>query len=162
MKTHPYVKDIPEGYRYCSDCELLTPHTLDREEEDHECDICGHVNNGFDVDCPNCGWEHDPDRDLSPETIKVKKHSITCLQEQRKHEDELETETECMAWLDKISCDEFDCNCPEVDCYPIQNIFNYSSTPAHWNMECSNAMEWSYEIMCPICNEVFEVDDGNC
>lgn len=159
---HPYLIPIPEGYQYCHDCDLLTPHTLDNQinpskaiPSDFKCDICDSDKMGYD-NCPMCGWEHDPDRDLMPVSIKVKKHTTVCLEKQKKEWDEkIYPEADFMV-------NDDNCNCPEVDAYPIQKIFNYSSRPQHWNMECSDAKEWSYDIMCPICNYVFEVEDGNC
>lgn len=154
-KAHPYVKDIPEGYKYCSHCELLTPHTngfFEFASDDWKCDVCETKLEGYD-NCPNCGWEHDPDRDIQPETIKVKKHTIACLEKQV-------NETSKQAGMTWQYIEE-KCDCPEVVAYPIQNIFNYKSENV-FSMDCYNAVEWSYEIMCPICNEIFEVQDGNC
>ena len=141
---HPYLVNIPKGYQYCPDCELLTPHTKE-DTEDFTCDVCGNKKDFGYYQCPRCGWEHDPDRDIAPVTIKVKKHIINCPNNSH-----------------LLNGHSQGCDCPEVDCYPIQKIFNYKSTPAHWNFECSNAMEWSYDVMCNICNYVFEVEDGNC
>ena len=157
-QQHPYIIDIPKGYQYCPECELLTPHTLKEKAkpkanpypEDWICDICGNEKYGY-VLCPKCGWEHDPDRDVLPVTIKIKKHTISCIELQRKQNNE-------EIWWDRI---EDKCNCPEVDAYTIQKIFNYKSRPV-FSMDCFDAIEWSYDIMCPICNYVFEVCDGNC
>lgn len=161
-KQHPYQIIIPKGYQYCPDCELITPHTLDSRvnpskayPEDWECDVCSHRKDGYSL-CPMCGWEHDPDRDLLPVTIKVKKHTLACCSKRKDWDFDEE------GFAPRPDPYNNDCDCPEVDAYPVQHIFNYSRTPAHWNMECPNAMEWSYDVMCPICNYVFEVDDGNC
>ena len=159
-KAHPYVKNIPEGYKYCDNCELLTPHTLDpminpskANASDWQCDVCESKPEGYD-NCPNCGWEHDPDRDVLPETIKVKKHTTVCIEKQV-----IETSKQ-HAEINWESIEE-KCDCPEVVAYPIQNIFNYKFEKV-FSMDCYNAAEWSYDIMCPICNEIFEVQDGNC
>ena len=57
----------------------------------------------------------------------------------------------------KLSTD----NC-EVDCYTYQqNIFNYQENYSA-NFDCYDAKNWSYEIMCPICNDILEIEDGNC
>ncbi len=160
LPTHPYVKKIPEGYQYCGQCELLTPHTLNSQinpskaiPSDYECDLCGSKKYGYD-NCPNCGWEHDPERDLMPVTIKVKKHTTACIQKQSDKKFHFQEEIEYRHMKD-------DCDCPEVDAYPIQPIFNYRERSV-FSMDCSNAREWDYDVMCPICNEVFEVSDGNC
>ncbi len=149
---HPYLVPIPNGYQFCPECELLTPHTLNSQvnpskayPEDWTCDVCNHEKFESGYECPRCGWEHEPERDISPVSIKIKKHTTACWNMQQKIEEHL-GET---------------CNCPEVDAYPIQKIFNYRSSSL-WNMECSNSMEWSYDIMCNVCNYVFEVEDGNC
>ena len=163
LKQHSYQIEIPEGYQYCPECELLTPHTYNgyvdkvRYPEDWECDICGHKKDDHGYCCPMCGWEHDPDNDIAPETIKIKNHTNECIINRN------------LKWLNSISHSgndglftDDDCDCPEVDAYPIQHIYNYRSSAQHWNMECSNAIEWSYDIMCKVCCYVFEVEDGNC
>lgn len=160
-KQHPYQIEIPKGYQYCPECGLITPHTLDSQinpsksmPEDFTCDICYHTKDGYSL-CPYCGWEHDPDNDIAPETIKVKRHTEACLQNQRKEWDK-KVYPEADFFIDDDHCD-----CPEVDTYPVQHIYNYNTwTPSH--LDCYHAKEWSYDIMCKVCNYVFEVEDGNC
>lgn len=169
-RLHPYVLDIPNGYQYCPECEMLTPHRDKIQHladlhgssvfpEDFTCDICDHEKDGYSL-CPRCGWEHDPDRDLSPVTVKVKKHTTACWRKQQDeanpHNDN-EIEFKELPWKDDYKCD-----CPEVDCYPVQHVFNYRSSSATWQLDCSDAREWTYDIMCNVCNYVFEVEDGNC
>ena len=156
-KQHPYQIEIPRGYQYCPECELITPHTLDSQinpskayPEDWTCDICDHKKDGYSL-CPMCGWEHDPDNDLAPVTIKVKNHTIKCWENQKA----FKITTGGKEW------DEQKCSCPEVDAYPVQHIYNYKTYhPVH--LDCYDAKEWSYDIMCKVCNYVFEVEDGNC
>lgn len=146
-----YIVNIPNGYQYCHDCELITPHSEKTKFGDFICDICG----GYEVEyckCPNCGWNHEPDRDLHPETIKVKKHHKEC---------EWFNVDESSDSIDIFTPTE-ECDCPEVDCYSVPHIFNYLTSSAYYNTECFGAMNWSYEIRCPICYTVFEVEDGNC
>lgn len=157
-KQHPYQIEIPRGYQYCPECELITPHTLDSQinpskayPEDWTCDICDHKKDGYSL-CPMCGWEHDPDNDLAPVTIKVKNHTLPCIEKAREIKKD-----------DMINCIDLidDCDCPEVDAYPVQHIYNYKTYhPVH--LDCYDAKEWSYDIMCKVCNYVFEVEDGNC
>lgn len=135
-----YIRKIPEGYRWCSMCELLTPHKK-HEIFDFECEICGSSNTSYD-ECPNCGWEHDPYRDLAPSEINVKKHTNECRKNNIKESS------------------EDDCDCPEVVCYPFSNSYNYKEWTKS-SLDFMNAIEWSYEVLCPICNTIFEVQDGN-
>ena len=163
-KQHPYVIKIPEGYQYCPDCQLITPHSLKEEKrgakftdvEDYECDLCSHSVFSSAYCCPNCGWEHDPE-DVYPTVIKDKVHTQECLDNQQKAALELEINFS----YGRYNVDTYECTCPEVDCYPVQKIYNYHSYPGN-TFECMNAREWSYNIMCEICNYVFEIEDGNC
>jgi hypothetical protein len=180
-KQHPYQIEIPEGYQYCPECELLTPHTYNgyvdkvRYPENWACDICDHVKNDYGYCCPMCGWEHDPDNELAPVTIKIKKHTTSCLEKQKRQnnpEDDHVSKRKFNSYYDYknflddlsfvVEKIENNCDCPKVDAYPIQHIYNYRSSTQHWNMECSNAIEWSYDVMCKVCCYVFEVEDGNC
>ena len=152
--------NIPEGYKYCAECELLTPHTL--KEDMWECDICSYSPIGYYL-CPNCQWEHDPDRDLQPESIDVKKHTEQCFKKQLE-EVKKDAKNKKDGWDMEVIFNkrvEEKCDCPTVTCYTISNCYNYSQwSPA--SLDCYNALEWEYEVMCPICNEIFEVQDGNC
>lgn len=135
-----YVREIPKGYRYCSDCHLITPY-VDIDDYKWKCDICDNVTY-WGESCDNCGYEHDFDKECIPETINVKQHYLDCP---------VVKDPKCLR-----------CDCPEVKAYTVNPIFNYRSWDAHWQTECSNAKEWYYEVVCPICFNVFEVEGGNC
>ena len=53
------------------------------------------------------------------------------------------------------------CSCPIMTVYPVTNIYNYRSG-YYASMDCSNAMEWHYDVRCPICGDIFHVSDTNC
>jgi hypothetical protein len=148
-----YIVKVPEGYKYCPECNLLTPHSAYYIPwREPICDICGYYDLEY-AKCPNCGWNHDPDRDLYPRSIMVKKHRENCeALKQETKEDEIQP---------LHSLRDYDCDCPEVECYSVPHIFNYHEwQPYH--LDCYNALEWSYEVRCPICYTVFDVQDGNC
>ena len=155
-KQHSYIRHIPDGYQYCNNCEALTPHTLNSQINpsksictDFTCDICDSVSEGYDS-CPRCGWDFDPENNIMPEVIKDKKHTVGCL---NKQEAENDADLRADIWNN--------CDCPEVDVYPISNCYNYKERSV-FSMDCSNAMEWSYDVICEKCNYIFEVEDGNC
>lgn len=131
---------VPEGYKWCKDCEALTPQVKVEDavfEGEFTCVVCG-ITHAFDYwNCDNCGWEHDPDNDIGPDP-KVKAHTLECLAE-----------------------DDTICECPEVVIYPWTKIRNYKSWAGR-GFDCPNELEWSYEVHCPVCGNEFEVEDGNC
>lgn len=158
-----YLRHIPEGYLWCKYCELITPHSLRDGKKDktlldnYSCDICGYYTISY-ANCDRCGWEFDPDKELGPEIIKVKKHTDKCLKLQEGLKNDNENEE-----IKYIHQKEFDdCTCPEVDCYCVVNCWNYSERSITYHLDCYDAIEWSYEVICPICNNIFFVDDGNC
>lgn len=53
------------------------------------------------------------------------------------------------------------CGCPRVMIYHVTNIFNYECHSV-MSMDCMNAQEWSYDVRCQVCGEVYGVADGNC
>lgn len=53
------------------------------------------------------------------------------------------------------------CGCPRVTIYRVTGIFNYECHSV-MSMDCMNAQEWSYDVRCKVCGEVYGVADGNC
>lgn len=54
------------------------------------------------------------------------------------------------------------CGCPRIPIFPVGiKIRNYTSHPIY-SMDCVNAYEWSYDVLCPICGTWFECGDSNC
>lgn len=53
------------------------------------------------------------------------------------------------------------CGCPTYRVYCNTHVINYSS---HYypSMDCMNAMEWYYDVRCPICGFIFNINDSNC
>jgi len=179
VQTTPFK--VPEGYMWCSDCNALTPHT--KGQFSHSCVICGNSIYS-DQNCPNCGWE-EPE-DTPPLQHEIILHGTGCHCDPMWYESTDDDVCEMRFYpgdnlanmillnftgieyanhhrikktLKRINM--LECSCPRVTVYPVTNIYNYSSGYV-WSDACSNAMEWSYDIRCPICGEVFDVADGNC
>lgn len=152
---------IPDGYRWCQECNALTPHKPNEKEHswepDFRCFVCGQTEEGYDS-CPHCGWN--AEGDLEDYGI----HEVTAhicgwpeweeLQERQWREDPI---------LHR-RCSQFEtpkCDCPTVRIIKGPNIFNTWSRSVY-SMDCMNAMEWGGEIRCPICGTIFEFDASNC
>jgi hypothetical protein len=54
-----------------------------------------------------------------------------------------------------------ECGCPRVIIYRNPQIHNYQDRYVY-SADCSNAMEWSYDVRCPICGYTYHESDGNC
>lgn len=184
IKNTPY--EVPKGYKYCSDCKALTPHEEDKHRHS-SCVICGSAIYSYN-NCPNCGWE-DPDNEESLEQ-EITLHNPGChcdpltfsdvedmcessndrivLREfltdrygryKDDHHKIVDNYHKVVDYLKSINL--YDCSCPRVTIYPITNVYNYECHPV-FSMDCCNALEWSYDVRCPICGEVFDVSDSNC
>lgn len=53
------------------------------------------------------------------------------------------------------------CGCPSLMVIPPNSIVSYNEYHVT-SFDCSNALEWDYELRCPICGEINEFSDGNC
>lgn len=162
---------LPKGYLWCMNCEAATLHTKGTTSSSLICNICGQWK-CIDYGCTNCGWE--PEEELKPAEMYVIRHSENCpevkkIREWEEGDFHMATDiVEPLIRKIRVPIEEIEyivgkhkCDCPFDIIYPCLNVFNYSSwTP--YSMDCMNAVEWSYDIRCPICGEVFSVSDGNC
>jgi hypothetical protein len=169
VSTTPF--NVPEGYLWCEYCNALTPHDDGHYSWSKECVICGN-STSIDLDeCPNCAWS--PPEDISPEYEEII-HGDGCHC-QIDFSDSFEIYNDAQKVLkdfpDNIlnfnvenrlnELNLLECSCKRVIIISTTNIYNYKSYPV-WSDACSNAIEWSYDVRCPICGQVYEVSDGNC
>ena len=164
---------LPEGYLWCMDCGAATPHTKGTTYSSYTCNICGRGKYS-ESGCPNCGWE--PEEELKSSKMYVIRHSEDCsefkkIQEWEKKEGEfgfLDDRVKPLIRKIRVPVEEIEyivgkrkCDCPYDIIYPCLNVFNYDSWAGN-TMDCYGARDWSYDVRCPICGEVFEIQDGNC
>lgn len=53
------------------------------------------------------------------------------------------------------------CGCPEIEVIPVDNCVGFIEHNVY-SLDCSNAMEWEYELRCPICGDLKYFADSNC
>ncbi len=174
LDLHP-AAEIPEGYEWCEECQLLTPHGPDFWSNS-SCGVCG--NTKYSEGCPNCGWSEPEDWD--PDQVDVPLHGDGChLFEYYPNDFDHEAENvrdQHFRWLNRLRAywphrydpltrlqemGLWDCSCPRVECFRQPMRFGYKQWYGH-GMDCSNHIEWAYNVRCPICGEVFDVSDSNC
>jgi hypothetical protein len=164
---------LPEGYLWCMDCAAATPH-IEKSGSHWECKICGIWKYDGEM-CTNCGWSM-PEEELKSQQMYVIRHSEDCpefkkIQDWEKKNDEfgfLDDRVKPLIRKIRVPVEEIEyvvgerkCDCPFDTIYPCLNIFNYRSWRPY-SMDCMNAVEWSYDVRCLICGEVFNIQDGNC
>lgn len=158
---------IPKGYKWCMDCNALTPHEKEKENDKYSqrviCKVCSH-NLDDEYDCPNCG--HSATNEIEgPETIEVPVHVEDCpvllweRQENERVKEQIDQAFLMTEWEPIPEPPE--CNCPKETIYPSPNIFNTWSRVGN-TMICFDAQEWGGEIRCPICGTIYDYEDGNC
>jgi len=176
---------IPEGYLYCMDCGLITPHFQGKHSKN--CKICDCSNFEEEINCPNCGWETPELK--GPHDIVVIAHNPGCHFEENTGDGQYRNEP-CdnesisyqdrwsgMSWADLILQQFLEnnrinvpynhpvrktiCGCQRYTAYQNIHFFNYQERSV-FSMDCSNAFEWSYTIRCLICGNLYEVCDSNC
>lgn len=159
---------IPPGYRWCIECNALTPHTEDKFS--FECRIC-QTRSGYGAYCPKCGYDADDEveTDLSSD-VTLHHSGCHCAPEV----DEFGVE----AWdfpARQIVNDFFgkcswfpsdhkilklhrqyinqECGCPKI------RVFRHLHTFGHWAHQTMPDGEWDggCKIRCPICGTVFTV-----
>jgi len=45
--------------------------------------------------------------------------------------------------------------------YPEPFVLNYSQSSV-FSMDCYNAIEWKYDLICPVCRMINHFEDGSC
>jgi hypothetical protein len=182
--TNPFV--VPKGYKWCSDCKALTPHYKDYSHYT-SCKVCGNSNYGNG--CHNCGWE-EPEEDMQLEVeVTVHGHGCHCDHDWMFDPDDEDSHRSIYTHAEKVLNDFLSqyrdlgymrpdpkkaaikkiledknmlkCSCPRMIVYPVTNIYNFHGG-YYASMDCMNAYEWSYDVRCPVCGDVFEVSDTNC
>lgn len=179
---------IPEGYKWCSECAALTPRDKINYWR-YTCMVCD--NSEIGDGCPNCGAPA-PEIEFESRKVTLHRPGCHFGWEDLEEVDDVQPflrdfhdswadrianeflEDNFSTWMMNPNSAEFkrririkteiqkqSCGCPKVIIYPQPFIFNYKSHYV-FSMDCSNAMEWSYDVRCPICGEVYEVSDGNC
>lgn len=172
------VAIIPEGYKWCDECLALTPHIPGERRWNLNCVICN-TSNFIDYACPNCGYPN-PENPEGPRIVTVHREGCHFSEEMIGNEDSywyttpiakrlvLEFKEDWTRkhpgsrgykqWEDAFNTK---CGCPEYTIYPDRQAYNYKSWIGN-TMECINAIDWSYDIRCPICGLIYEISDGNC
>lgn len=180
------VADVPKEYRWCSECDRLTPHEKGPHSWNIICVVCGNDSHAIDH-CPNCGWvvpdeyhEEDPVQDT-----KIHRPGCHCIPFFDYDEDDVlwfykrfegmgDTWAEIVAHqfykdnkgapgAGKIYREHVECGCPTVKTYTRFHMgtFNHWGGPVA-SMDCMNAMEWGWTTRCPICGAIWDYGDGNC
>jgi hypothetical protein len=154
------ILEIPKGYKWCEDCNALTPH---KEERSYfRCMICEDLKLEQEYACPNCNHSPSESDMESPETLEIPIHKEDCEAQKKIWEyEDLVRRIDNEEILPMPPYPEIDCNCLKVTIYPAPWLF------AHWNrpsfsMECMNAQEWGGQIRCPICGTIYDYEDSNC
>lgn len=156
---------LPEGYQWCMECEAATPHVKREGGVMVGCVLCGSVK--YDLDqCPNCGWERG-DEVLASESIEIA-HYPTCehflLTVPDGVFDYKKGKSTAVRFIrqgpDQEPLMPAGCGCPSFKIYRNLNIFNYWSQSNN-SMDSYGGVDWSYNIRCPICGEVFFIEDGS-
>lgn len=192
---------LPEGYRYCAECVLITPHDLidKRWYNKYQCKLCGYTSGDGYNDCPNCGWE-EPEDGLLFHDVTIHNPGCHCEAKEWERENLIgqiysshysiagyvadqfyrswmkpapDRGSYCLPkdkeWYDKNQhlkkrwreMKEMKCGCPTFRVYDNTHVINYSSR-YYPSMDCMNAIEWDYDVRCPICGEIYHINDTNC
>lgn len=197
------VTIIPEGFKWCPECEGLTRHSGDAKRYSMECQICGSMN-FCDEGCPNCGAPDPLEEDPGPDPVTVVIHHDGCHCQGFKDEDQnlelFEGRWLCTSHAEQLAFEfreswmahgpakkaiystpkdwaehkritnlerawyeakNVRCGCPRELMFHNPQVFNYSSRSV-FSMDCVGAIEWGYQVRCPICGLVYDVHDSNC
>lgn len=164
---------IPDGYRWCAECEALTPHTPNKNKEqdwhpDCQCEICGYAPISVSDECSHCGYDADS---LLEEwgVHEVSIHKEGCAVPVAKKEwhkkieniEDAEFRGGIGEWIQRPPYPDIKCDCPKAPIFQKPNIFN-TWNKAVYSMDCSNAREWGCQWRCPICGTINEHETGNC
>lgn len=168
------IAQIPDGYLWCSNCDLLTPH----EECDpcpyQVCKVCGEKN--WLDGCPNCGWMDERITD-TPAELEIIAHHPGCHFHENWHfeytnlvgqpfDDNYTNSTVFDFFQDNDfphhnprvileirskMCD--DCKCPRYI------VFDHLNTWGHWHHQNRDG-EWEsgMNVRCPKCGETFNYE----
>jgi hypothetical protein len=168
---------IPEGYRWCAECDALSPH-LGRNKYSSVCAICGDINFRSSLSCPTCGRDATPEVEAMEELEYWEKvHKTGChFDEQQLSEGDYEDFANSgffvSSWAEYVlesffernfgssyagtrvykNLSKGECGCPEFQVFRHLNVFNhwsYRDYQGEYNSGCS--------VRCKICGTIFHV-----
>jgi hypothetical protein len=176
-RVEDHIIKIPNGYRWCQNCEALTPH---EPSSLFDCDcvvccncvICGNSGSNL-LSCPTCGYEEDAEGSGEQE---IQIHGAGCHYHEN-YADEL-GEAYPIKLARRFSSHEYyyvspqfrrlfesniyqKCNCRKVKIYRKPWVYGQWSRP-YDTLDCWNAVEFGYTVRCPICGIIWEEEDTNC
>ena len=190
-KPKDYVYEVPEGYRWCPECEGLTEQKEGEHLQSSYCIVCNYFNTGICI-CPNCGGP-EPADDIFDDEVILHHDGCHCknyyegdlyswseLVARSFYDDWMKPEPDRISWAYRCGTPEekayernkdlkikwnvaynYKCGCLKTMIYKSLNIFDYEYRTVY-SQDCMNAMEWSYIVRCQICGHLYEVYDGNC
>jgi len=163
-----------KGYSWCEECLALTPH-IKLDDWNTGCSVCETRKIEGWARCPVCGWEPPEDMFTEPEGQSEQIHLPGC-------HDSLDAygSTTNGSWvITQRVLDErewarvfseqgiysryrelmdMECGCPKVMTYKYPWLIAHrASQRMSYVSPYSYHLEW--DIRCPICGEIFEVDD---
>lgn len=138
---------LPEGYKYCPECKGLTPHRKITSQIHKVFDIfycvCCDSTTGYEDKCSNCYYEFPEIEDLE---IIINSNQDLLDHEINSNIELIDSDSELYPY--KI--------------FKVPFILNYKEKPDNFNMDCYNAIDWEYDIICPICGTLNHFKDSNC
>jgi hypothetical protein len=183
------VTIIPEGYKWCENCEALTPYIKKKNSfGGYYCCVCNNYKTGI-LECPNCGAEEHEDlcegmtiiKHYSGCHFKREEDSFYSYAEQIFNQFKIDYLKRCpnrssyqlprdKKWYDlnrklKKQLNEhnkkWQCGCPR---YIIYRNINQIFLDGHYypSMDYTNAYHWKYKVRCNKCGFVYENDADNC
>lgn len=185
-ESREHVTTVPDGYAWCTECEALTPHEPHRFGL--KCKVCDNTEIG--EGCPNC-HAPDYELLDAPQQLLVQIHQPGCHMsndgekvdgwfEQIHGEKILNEFTSSWYatkppswWTDGPSMwtcvlhnrlreeAQRKCGCPAVEIYPNPHVLSYHRWKSH-AYDCDNGYEWKATVRCPVCGEVYDIEDSNC
>jgi hypothetical protein len=176
MSKDGYI-NIPKGYLWCNECDALTPHkklddaSFSWQEDYRTCVICDRTVEFEQEDCPECGWRYMNYEDPPEHNVQV--HHPGCHYNDEELNDECFYSTNLYSHAESVwdefirrnfqfrNVKEIKCSCPTyeiiTDAYCYHSVSGYGS-----GMDCYDDRWWTLYIRCPICGELFEINDGSC
>lgn len=159
---------IPPGYRWCRECDALTPHNQPKGMYAHYCVVC-RCPSSYGAECPKCGYsaEDTAEQEIEYEVIL---HHPGCHYEEDTDEESDLWKLGYRSWAratydmffrkyfwefrvtNRRDMEEIKCGCPRVTVFPNLHIYG------HWAQQYYDG-DWNVgaTIRCPICGTVFEV-----
>lgn len=147
------VLEVPEKYRYCNECELLT-----RQDKGNCCELCGLKEMTDDEQyafCPNCGYAHDRTT-ASEEGLSGWLYACIHAEGCEDYSKDCEVDFE-----QSYKAGESDCDCDRHTVYRAGYRRNDSYLDHGKDFVGEYSYSWTYDIHCPCCDCEFEVDNSS-